>query len=100
MAGDSPRLLEALERRRRDLGQAGGGLQARELGRVEPVGLAELLVQDRLARLPARGKAQNDEKAPDAILRIAGDGFAGSRQAPPGRWPCWSPPGPRARPPP
>src|SRR5215510_7438964 len=70
------RLSEAIERRGYDVGEAGGRRQARELGRVEPARLVEFLVEDRLARAPAGGKAQDDEMPLDPALRIADDGFA------------------------
>src|SRR5262249_40796857 len=70
------RLSEAIERRGHDVGEAGGRRQARELGRVEPARLVEFLVEDRLARAPAGGKAQDDEMPLDPALRIADDGFA------------------------
>src|SRR6516165_1653678 len=70
------RLGEAIERRGHDVGEAGGRRQARELGRVEPARLVEFLVEDRLARAPAGGKAQDDEMPLDPALRIADDGFA------------------------
>src|SRR5262249_57523334 len=75
------RLGEAIERRGHDVGKAGGRRQARELGRVEPACLVEFLVEDRLARAPAGGKAQDDEMPLDPALRIADDGFpkAGER---------------------
>src|SRR5262249_26333866 len=55
---------------------AGGRRQARELGRVEPARLVEFLVEDRLARAPVGGKAQDDEMPLHPALRIADDGFA------------------------
>src|SRR5262249_54044829 len=70
------RLGEAIERRGHDVGEAGGRRQARELGRVEPARVVEFLVEDRLARAPAGGKAQDDEMPLDPALRIADDGFA------------------------
>src|SRR5262249_7272139 len=67
---------QAIECRRHDFGEAGGRRQARELGRVEPARLVEFLVEDRLARAPAGGKAQDDEMPFHPALRIADDGFA------------------------
>src|SRR5258708_39937142 len=48
---------QAIECRRHDFGEARGRRQARELGRVDPTRLVEFLVEDRLARAPAGGKA-------------------------------------------
>ena len=43
---------------------------------IEPAGIVEFFVEHRLAGQPARGKAQNDEMALDAPLRVARDHFA------------------------
>src|SRR5262249_37368315 len=71
---------QAIECRRHDFGEAGGRRQARELGRVDPARLVEFLVEDRLARAPAGGKAQDNEVPLHPVLRIADDGFAEARE--------------------
>src|SRR5262245_19227922 len=67
---------KAIESLRHDLGELGGRRQTRELGGIAPARLIELLVEENLARAPARGKAQDDEMPLDPAVRVAHDGFA------------------------
>src|SRR5262245_42767276 len=65
------RLFELLKRCGDDFGQSLGGFEARYLVRPPPMGLGELLVEDRLAGDPARGEGQDHEMALDLAGVVA-----------------------------
>src|SRR5712671_7612138 len=78
--GDIAPSLQQFNRRRHDCGKARCRRQALDDVRCDPACFAEFLIADRFARNPARRERQDHEMAFDAVVPVAGDGFAKPRK--------------------